>query len=57
MGWCALICALVCAGGGVRYAPLFLVTAAMLFLFFVLQIVAACFRVAADLAEENRLTI
>ena len=45
------------AGGGVRYAPLFLVTAAMLFLFFVLQIVAACFRAAADLAEENRLTI
>lgn len=34
-----------------------LVTAAMLFLFFVLQIVAACFRAAADLAEENRLTI
>ncbi len=57
VGWCALICALICAGGGVRYAPLFLVTAAMLFLFFVLQIVAACFRAAADLAEENRLTI
>ena len=57
VSWCALVCAVICAVGGVFYAPFFLVTAAMLFLFFIVQVVAACFYSAVRMAEENALTV
>lgn len=57
VSWCALVCAVICAAGALRYAPFLLVAVAMLFLFVIVQVVAACFRAAAALAEENSLTI
>ena len=57
VSWCALACAVICAVGTLYYAPFLLVTAAMLFLFCIVQVVALCFRSAAALAEENSLTI
>ena len=57
VGWCALACALICAVGMVVYPPFLLVSVAMFFLFAIVRVVAACFRMAAALAEENSLTI
>ena len=57
VSWCALACAAICAVGAFGYAPFILVAAAMLFLFVIVRVTAACFRAAADLAEENSLTI
>ena len=54
---CALACALICGFGALGYAPFILVAVAMLFLFVVIRVTAACFRAAAELAEENSLTI
>ena len=54
---CAQACAVICGGGAVGYAPFLVVSAAMLFLFAIVQVVAACFRAAMELADENSLTI
>lgn len=57
VSWCALACTVICAGSAVFYSPFLLVAVAMLFLFAIVQVVAACFRAAVMLAEENSLTI
>ena len=57
VGWCALACTVICTGGAFGYAPFVLVAVAMLFLFVIVRVTGACFRAAADLAEENSLTI
>ena len=57
VSWCALACTVICGAGVFGYAPFILVVMAMLFLFIIVRVTAACFRAAADLAEENSLTI
>lgn len=57
IAWCCLAVAIVCAVGGFFYVPFFLVTAAMLFLFLIVRVVRNCFVTAAELQEENQLTI
>lgn len=54
---CCIEVALVTAVGGIWYAPLCLVTAAMLFIFLILRVVCCCFDAAIALRDENRLTI
>lgn len=57
IGWCCLAVAAACFVGGFFYVPFFLVTAAMLFLFLIVRVVRNCFVTAAQLQEENNLTI
>lgn len=57
IGWCCVAVAITCTVGGCFYAPFFLVSAAMLFLFLIVRVVRNCFMTAAELQEENSLTI
>lgn len=57
IAWCCLAVAAACFVGGFFYVPFFLITAAMLFLFLIVRVVRNCFVTAAQLQEENDLTI
>lgn len=57
VSWCCVAVAVFTLIAGIRYMPLLLVTAAMLFIFLILRIVRRCFDAAIALKEENNLTI
>ena len=57
VSWCCVLVALITFAAGLRYFPLFFFTAAMLFVFLIVRVVAACFVAAEKLREENSLTI
>lgn len=57
VSWCCVVVAVVTLVAGLRYMPLLLVTAAMVFIFLILRIVRRCFEAALALKEENSLTI
>ena len=57
ISWCCIAIAAACAGGGVFYLPMFMVSACMLFLFLVVRVVRSCFITAAELQEDSDLTV
>lgn len=57
VSWCCLTVASVCAIGGLWYQPLYMVCAAMVFLFLTVRVVYSCFKAAALLQEDSDLTI
>ena len=57
ISWCCLAVALICFVAGFWYFPLFFLTAAMLFISLITRVVCTCFLAAAELQEENSLTI
>ncbi|MBQ5398735.1 MAG: DUF2975 domain-containing protein [Ruminococcus sp.] len=57
ISWCCAAAGIICAAGGIFYPSLFLVCAAMTFLFLVVRVVCSCFKAAARLQEENDLTV
>lgn len=57
ISWCCLAVAIVCAVGGIWYPPLYMVCAAMIFLFLTVRVVCSCFTAAALLQEDNDLTV
>lgn len=57
VSWCCVAVAAVTLVAGLRYMPLLLVSAAMVFIFLILRIVRRCFEAALALKEENSLTI
>ena len=57
VSWCCLAVAAICFAAAFWYMPLALISAAMLFIFLIVRVVCACFVAAAEIKEENRLTI
>ena len=57
ISWCCLAVTVVCAIGGIWYPPLYMVSAAMIFLFLTVRVVCSCFNAAALLQEDNDLTV
>ena len=57
VSWCCVAVALIAAGAGFRYFPLFFIAVAMVFIFLIVRVVRMCFVAAAALKEENSLTI
>lgn len=57
ISWCCLAVCVICVIGGIWYPPLYMVSAAMLFLFLTVRVVYSCFIAAAVLQEDNDLTV
>ena len=57
VSWCCLAVAAICLAAAFWYMPLALISAAMLFIFLIVRVVCASFIAAAEIKEENSLTI
>ena len=57
VSYCCLAVAAATIWAGFYYMPMFLVSAAMLFVLLIVRVVRACFISAMHIAEENSLTI
>lgn len=57
ISWCCAAVAVIAAIGAIRYFPLFFLAVIMAFMFLIVRVVRMCFLKAAELNEENHLTI